>query len=260
MFVHTYASTDFTGGVGETIKRKGGVSQACLGKSTSFVLHIHNMVNDSCQNRIATDQYHITISRDRLSTHWHDVIHFVAVCWPVNCFTRCLISCFLASMGAQENWQCTHIQHQCCVQLTAVKTGYPLTSTTWPYRGLRGRPNEVKYFVEVIRWQVTSFQMITGSILIFFKIHKKNVYFCRTIKILISKWPLTWKSSQLLQAGRQLLFTLLTMITRWSCYTSNFYAVTGQNLTGEFMRKIYAASCLLWQPKLTEFCVNLWCF
>ena len=33
------------GWVGETIKRKGGVSQACLAKSTSFTLDIHNMVN-----------------------------------------------------------------------------------------------------------------------------------------------------------------------------------------------------------------------
>ena len=41
----TYASTDCTGRLGETIKRKGGVSQACLGKSTSFILDIHNMVN-----------------------------------------------------------------------------------------------------------------------------------------------------------------------------------------------------------------------
>ena len=32
------------------------------------------------------------------------------------------------------------------------------------------------------------------------------------------------------------------MVTRWSCSTSNFYALIGQNLTGEFMRKIYAAS------------------
>ena len=44
-YVRTYASTDCTGGVGETIKRKGGVSQACLAKSTSFTLVIHNMVN-----------------------------------------------------------------------------------------------------------------------------------------------------------------------------------------------------------------------
>ena len=41
----THASTDCTGRVGETIKRKGGVSQACLGKSTFFILDIHNMVN-----------------------------------------------------------------------------------------------------------------------------------------------------------------------------------------------------------------------
>ena len=37
MTERTYASTDCTGRVGETIKRKGGVSQACLGKSTSFI-------------------------------------------------------------------------------------------------------------------------------------------------------------------------------------------------------------------------------
>ena len=45
--------------------------------------------------------------------------------------------------------------------------------------------------------------------------------------------------------GRQLLLTLLTMVTRWSRSTSNFYALIGQNLTGEFMRKIYAASWIL---------------
>ena len=44
-YVRTYASTDCTGGVGEAIKSKGGVSQACFGKSTSFILDIHNMVN-----------------------------------------------------------------------------------------------------------------------------------------------------------------------------------------------------------------------
>ena len=40
-----YASTDCKGGVGETIKREGGVSQVCLGKSTSCILDIHKMVN-----------------------------------------------------------------------------------------------------------------------------------------------------------------------------------------------------------------------
>ena len=32
------------------------------------------------------------------------------------------------------------------------------------------------------------------------------------------------------------------MVTRWSRSSSNFYALFGQNLTGEFMRKMYAAS------------------
>ena len=36
-----YVSTDCAGGVGKTIKGKAGVSQACLGKSTSFLLDIH---------------------------------------------------------------------------------------------------------------------------------------------------------------------------------------------------------------------------
>ena len=47
-------------------------------------------------------------------------------------------------------------------------------------------------------------------------------------------------SASYYRQGRQLLLTLLTMITRWSRSSSNFYAVIGQNLT--------------------EFCVNLWCF
>ena len=57
---------------------------------------------------------------------------------------------------------------------------------------------------------------------------------CRTIKILIPNWPGTRKFSQLLQA-----------VTRWPRSTFNFYVLIGQNLTGKFMRKIYAASWIL---------------
>ena len=66
-------------------------------------------------------------------------------------------------------------------------------------------------------------------------------------------------SASYYRQGKQLLLTLLTMVTRWSPSTSNLYALIGQNLTGEFVRKIYTASwiLLLWQLKLTEFCVNL---
>ena len=51
-----------------------------------------------------------------------------------------------------------------------------------------------------------------------------------------------YKSASYYRQGRQLLLTLLTMVTRWSRSTSNFYALIGQNLTGELMRKICAAS------------------
>ena len=96
-------------------------------------------------------------------------------------------------------------------------------------------------FFEVIREQVTSFQIIAGSSS-FFKCIRNKLN--RTIKILISNWPRTRKFSQLLQPGRgrQLLLTFLAMVTRWSLSTSNFYALIGQNLTNEFMRKIYEAS------------------
>ena len=42
-----------------------------------------------------------------------------------------------------------HTSIGCLDQLTAVKTGYPLTSSTWPYRGLRCSPIEVKYFLKL---------------------------------------------------------------------------------------------------------------
>ena len=87
--------------------------------------------------------------------------------------------------------------------------------------------------------------MNAGQSLIF-SIHMKYVvfYMCRTIKILISNWPRKLRFSQFFQAGKtcQLLLTFLTKVKRWSRSTSNFYALIDQNLSGEFMRKIYAAS------------------
>ena len=101
-------------------------------------------------------------------------------------------------------------------------------------------------FFEVIHWQVLSFQMIAGSRLIFLKIHMKYVVFCATkLKFWFQTDFGLKNSASYYRQGRQLLLTLHTMLTRWSCSTSNFYALIGQNLTGESMRKIYAASWIL---------------
>ena len=71
--------------------------------------------------------------------------------------------------------------------------------------------------------------------------------------------------SQCLQAGKtcQLLLTFLTKVTRWSRSTSNFFIlwlvkIWQVSSCGKFMQ--HPETCLLWQLKLTEFCVNLWCF
>ena len=130
---------------------------------------------DSCQNKVSSDQYHLTESRAQVSTHRGQVLFF-----------------------------------------------------------------------EVIRWQGTGFQMIAGSSFFFFLIHMKYVVFmCRTIKILISNWPRTRKFSQLQHAGKTVAFEFSRHVHALSRSTSNFYALIGQNLTGESMRKIYAASWIL---------------
>ena len=108
---------------------------------------------------------------------------------------QCSIPHFLASLGEQEDWYCTHIAHQCCDQLTAVKTGYSLTSITWPYCGLGCRP--VKLSADkllVFKWSQAE---------VYFLIPMKYVVFiCRRIKILNSNWPRMRKFRQLLQAGK----------------------------------------------------------
>ena len=138
---------------------------------------------------------------------------------------QCSISFFLASLEAQENWYCTHIGHQYCDQLTAVKTGYPLTSITWPYRGLRCRPIEVKYLsadkLLVFKWSQAQLKFWFQT-----DLGRENSASCH-------------------RQGRQLPLTFLTMVTLWSRSTFNFYALIGQNLTGEFMWKIYAAFWIL---------------
>ena len=84
----TYASTDCTGGVGETIKRREGCLRCVLASPHLLYRTFTIWSIDSYQNRIATDQYPMTISPAHVSTHRGDVIYLGAVRWPVYCFTR----------------------------------------------------------------------------------------------------------------------------------------------------------------------------
>ena len=150
-------------------------------------------------------------------------------------------------------------------QLTAVKTRYPLISITWQYRGLRCRPIEVEYLFEVIRWQVTSFQMIAGSRLFFKKFIWNMLCLCHYDPALLRVWFQTnlgreYSASYLeIQAGRAFSYHGQALVPR---FTSNVYALIGQSLTGEFKRKVYAAAwnLLTLTAEADRFCVNLWCF
>ena len=106
-------------------------------------------------------------------------------------------------------------------------------------------PSRSSIFLELSTEELLVFKWSQAQVS-FFQIHMKYVvfYMCRKIKILISNWPRKLKFSQFLQAGKtcQLLLTFFPKVTRWSRSTSNLYTLIGQNLTGEFMRKIYAAS------------------
>ena len=124
------------------------------------------------------------------------------------------------------------IGHPCWDQLTAVKTGYPLTSIAWPYRGLRYRPIEVGYFLK-----------LSADKLLVFKWSQAQEISCvyephlsRTNKSLISNWPRTRKFSQ---EGN---YFWLTMVTRWPPSTSNFYVLIGQiwqaSSCGKFMQHL----------------------
>ena len=125
-----------------------------------------------------------------------------------------------------------------------------------------------RVFFEVIRWQITSFspfQMIAGSSLFFPIIHMKYVVFMslwpRTIRIFISNWPRNQKFNQFFKSigGEDLILPwsrvghalrpifVLWLVKIWQVSSS-----------GKIMQHL--ESCLLWQLKLTEFCVNLWCF
>ena len=102
--------------------------------------------------------------------------------------------------------------------------------------------------------------MIAGSSLFFPMIHMKCVVFLslwpRTVKILISNSPRTRKFSQLFKntGGKTLPWSrvghaLRPIFVRW------LVKIWQVSSCGKFIQHL--ESCLLWQLKLTEFCVNL---
>ena len=95
----------------------------------------------------------------------------------------------------------------------------PLTSITWPYRGLRNRP--IEYFLKLSADNLPVFKWSQAEV--HFLKYRRNKL-SRTIKILISNWPRTRKFSQLLQTGKTVAFdfshhghALVTLYVQFLC-------------------------------------------
>ena len=94
----------------------------------------------------------------------------------------------------------------------------------------------------------------------FWKINMKYVVFMSlwpsTIKISIPNLPRTRKLSQLLKIQARKTFSYYGHALRpiFMLWLVKIWQVSS---CGKFMEHL--ESCLLWQLKLTEFCVNLWC-
>ena len=121
---------------------------------------------------------------------------------------------------------------------------FVLTSIAWPYRGLRYRPTEFECFLKLsadklllLKWWQAQVQFFKNVYQIS-RVHKRS----HTFKILISNWPRTWKFNRLLHALKARRFWLFSLSRVDHALRPIFHVVIGQILTGEFMRKIYAAS------------------
>ena len=187
----------------------------------------------------------MTISQAHVSTHRGDVIYLEAVRWPVNCSTRSRLMFnlifLLVKLIMHTYWTSMFWSIDSCQNRVSADQ-YHLTVSRAQVSTHRGR-----VFFEVIRWQVATFQMIAGSSSIFLKcIWNKSCSWAALLKCWF-RTDLGRENSTgyyIYMQGRQSLLTFLT-VTHWSRSTSNSYALIGQNLTGEFMRKIYSASWIL---------------
>ena len=119
-----------------------------------------------------------------------------------------------------------------------------------------------RVFFEFIRWQVTCFQMIAGSSLCFKKFIWNMFCLCRygpTLLRYCCKTDLGRKNSASylkIQAGKTFFLPWLRVgHALRQIFMLLLDKIWQESSCGKFMQHL--ESCLLWQLKLSEFCVNL---
>ena len=167
----------------------------------------------------------------------------------------------LASLGAQEKTNCTTMLWSIdSCQNRASADQYHLTvprAQVSTHRGL--------VFFEVIRWQITSFKWSQAQVYFFQGFISNMLCFCHYGPALLGFWFQTDLGSEnsasfLKSTGEE------DLILPWSrvghalrpIFTLWLVKIWQVSSCGKIMQHL--ESCVLWQLKLTEFCVNLWCF
>ena len=134
---------------------------------------------------------------------------------------QCLLSHFLATLGAHEEADCTSM-------LSSIDSCQNRVSADQYHRTVsraQESTHQGREFFEVTRWQFIRFQLIAGSRLLFFK-------FTSNVSIAPHHYDFDFKLTS--DAKIQPVFLkyrrgrpFLTMVTCWSRSTSNFYALIG---------------------------------
>ena len=128
--------------------------------------------------------------------------------------------------------------------IITVKTGYRLTSATWPYRGLRYRPIKVEYFLRLSADKLLVFKWSWAQVQFFKCIGNKLCLWAALITFWFQSDLGRKNSASFYRYGRQLLLTYhghaLVTLYVWLVWLV-------KNLKGEFMGKFmqHLETCLL---------------
>ena len=118
------------------------------------------------------------------------------------------------------------VAHPCCDQLTAVKTGYPLTSITWPYRGLRVDPSRSSILLKLSADNLFVFKWLQAHVYFFKKVMSNMLCLCQYRPALLRFWfqtDLRRKNSASflkIQAGKTFSYhghALVTLYVQFLC-------------------------------------------
>ena len=173
----------------------------------------------------------------------------------------------LASLGAQEKTNCTGCTSMLwsidSYQNRACADKYHLTVPRAQVSTHRGR-----VFFKVIRWQITTFKWSQAQVYFFQGFKSNMLCLYQYGPALLGFWLQTGLGSKNSASffkrtgGEDLILpwsreghALRPIFILWLNWLVKIWQVSS---CGPIMQHL--ESCLLWQLKLTEFCVNLWCF